>query len=102
MSGPDHVHDEQGPYAHTSAGVPYDTTSDAHAVQRQIYQRMGGRARLAIAFRLSDAIRRVAMAGIQARHPEYSDEQVFRAWARLNLGDTLTRSVWPDRDLIDP
>lgn len=63
---------------------------------------MGGAARLTIAFELTDAVRRLAMAGIRNRHPEYTDEQVFFAWARLKLGDELTRAVWPHRSLIDP
>jgi hypothetical protein len=63
---------------------------------------MGGRGRVAVAFRLSAMVRRVACAGIRARHPEYVDEQIRLAHARLTLGDTLVRAVWPDRPLVDP
>lgn len=101
-AAPDYLDDEEGRRGTSSAGVPLDTAREAHAVQRDIYERMGGAARLAIAFRLTDSVRRLAMAGIQARHPEYTSEQLFHAWARLKLGDALARSVWPDRDLIDP
>jgi hypothetical protein len=82
--------------------VPFDTALDAHRLQAEIYRRMGPAARLAAAFRLTDAVKRIAIAGIQGRHPEYTEEQVFRAWARLRLGDHLVRSVWPDDPLIDP
>jgi hypothetical protein len=82
--------------------IPGDTTADAHEVQRALYARMGGPARAAIAFRLTETIRQVALAGIRRRHPQYSDDEVFRAWARLTLGDDLTRAVWPDRELVDP
>lgn len=82
--------------------VPDDTTAEAHATQLRVYQSMGGAARVAIAFQLSDAVRRVTMAGIRSRHPEYSDDEVTRAWARLTLGDDLVRAVWPDRRLVDP
>jgi hypothetical protein len=42
------------------------------------------------------------MAGIRARHPRYTPEEVRRALARLLLGDELTRRVWPHADLLDP
>ena len=44
----------------------------------------------------------VAMAGIHRRHPDYSERQVFLAWARLNLGDALVRAAWPACELVDP
>jgi hypothetical protein len=31
-----------------------------------------------------------------------ADAQVDHAYARLILGDTLVRPVWPDRELVDP
>jgi len=82
--------------------VPFDTTVDTHAMQRDIYQRLGGSGRVSITFRLNEAVRRLTMSGIHARHPHYSDAQVQAAYARLVLGDTVTRAVWPDRDLVDP
>jgi hypothetical protein len=71
-------------------------------MQRQIYLRLGAAERLAIAFRLSDAVRRLAMSGIRQRHPDYTDGQVQQAFARLRLGDDLVRAIWPDRALVDP
>jgi len=47
-------------------------------------------------------VKRLACAGIRHRHPHYTDDQVFHAWARLKLGDALTRAAWPDRELVDP
>jgi len=82
--------------------IPHDTTPDAHRHQRDIYARMGGTARVAIAFELSEVVARVARAGIRHRHPEYTDEQVFHAWARLKLGDELVLAAWPHRELVDP
>jgi hypothetical protein len=79
-----------------------DTTLDAERVQRAVYHRLGGRERLAIAFRLNETVRRMAMSGIRSRHPEYSDRQVQRAFARLRLGDALVRQVWPNQPLVDP
>ena len=82
--------------------LPLDTTAEAHRLQGEIYRRMGGAARLSIAFQLTDTVRRLALAGVRARHPDYTDEQVFRAWARLNLGDDTVRAMWPNRSLVDP
>jgi len=83
-------------------GMPFDTDPAAHRVQGQIYARLGGSERVAIAFRLSDSVRRLATAGIRQRHPDYTDAQVERAFARLRLGDDLMRAIWPDRALVDP
>jgi hypothetical protein len=77
--------------------VPFDTSRQAHALQREIYLRLGGAGRIAVMFQLNDTVRRLAMAGIRARHPGYDEEQV-----RLVLGDALVRAVWPRRELVGP
>jgi hypothetical protein len=81
---------------------PLDTAADAHDVQREIYRGMSGATRLAIAFELTEAVRRLTVAGIRRRHPEYSEDEVQSAWARLRLGDELCSEVWPDRPLVRP
>jgi len=73
-----------------------------HRVQTQMYLRMGAAERMAIAFRLTDAVRRFAIAGIRHRHPDYTEANVQQAFARLRLGDALARAMWPDRPLVDP
>jgi hypothetical protein len=82
--------------------IPDDTTADAHRVQGEVYAKMGGTARVAVAFELSETVKQLALAGIRHRHPEYTDERVFQAWARLKLGDALVRATWPTRELVDP
>jgi hypothetical protein len=82
--------------------VPLDTSQRAFDVQGDIYRRMGGAGRTAVMFRLNDAVRRLAVAGIRARHPGYDEDQVRRAYGRLVLGDALARAVWPGRELLDP
>jgi hypothetical protein len=72
-------------------GRPLDTSPEAHRVQGELY-----------AFDLSEAARRMALAGIRRRHPDYTDEQVWCAWARLTLGDDRCREAWPNRPLVDP
>ena len=75
---------------------------DAHDRQSELYRRMGGRGRVDIVYRLNQTMRRMALAGIKARHPEYTQAQVESAHARIVLGDALVRTVWPDRELVDP
>lgn len=88
--------------AGTFSSASADTDDAAHEVQLAAYRRLGAAGRLAAAFRLTDLTRRTAMAGIQARHPDYSSAELRRALARLVLGDDLTRQVWPDAKLLDP
>lgn len=83
-------------------GLPLDTTQETHLRQRDIYLKMGGAARAAIAFQLSETIRNLAMAGIRRRHPGYTNEEVRLAWAKLTLGDDLCRAAWPGRPLVEP
>jgi hypothetical protein len=82
--------------------APLDTTDDAHALQGDLYRRMSGEQRLATSFRLSADVRRAAMAGIQARHPDYSARELQQAYARLVLGDTLADAIWRDHPRRDP
>jgi hypothetical protein len=81
---------------------PADTSVDAYEVQIEIYRAMGGPGRLAAMFRLNDLARNMALAGIRSRHPEYDDERLRLAYARLVLGDDLVRRAWPRRELVDP
>ena len=81
---------------------PADTTPEAWAAQPALLRLMDGSRRAALAFRLTNPAREASRAGIRARHPEYVEEEVRRAFFRLLHGDSITRSVWPDRELVDP
>lgn len=81
---------------------PLDTSIRAHDVQREIYRRLGGGERVAIAFRLTALVRETALAGIRRRHPDYSDLEARAALHRLILGDELMRKVFPKQELVDP
>ena len=82
--------------------MPLDTTADANEMQLRVYQRLGGAARVAAAFRLTAFVRETAFAGIRHRHPDYTDEQVRYAWQRLSLGDTLFKEAFPERPRLEP
>ena len=82
--------------------VPLDTTPEAYAVQGEIYRRMTCEQRLAISFRLSADVRRISMAGIRARHPDYSTRDVQQAYARLVYGNDVAAALWPNDPRRDP
>lgn len=86
----------------TASLTPSDTTPEAWAAQLAILRSLSGGQRLAIAFRLTRLAREASRAGIRARHPDYGEDEVRRAFFRILHGDELTRSVWPDRVLLDP
>jgi hypothetical protein len=83
-------------------GGAADTTPEADSIQIETYRRIGGTARLETAFRLTRMARVAAVAGIRSRHPDYDDDQVKLALARLLYGDDLVRCAWPNRPLVDP
>ena len=87
-----------------SYGMPIaaDTSPEADAVQVEAYRQMGGAERVQVMFRLTEMVRRTAMAGIRRRHPEYDDADVLLALARLLYGEDLVRRAWPGRHLPDP
>jgi hypothetical protein len=79
-----------------------DTTPDAAAVQAALYRRMTPAQRGAQAARMSASARAITLAGIRARHPEYSEKLARLALFRMLLGDELFRRAWPREPLIEP
>jgi hypothetical protein len=79
-----------------------DTDEKAEQAQLEIYRGMSGSERLSLAMQMSDATRATTMAGIRARHPDYTDDQVRYALFRLLHGDELFRRAWPDAPLLAP
>jgi len=84
------------------AFVSLDTDQASHDLQVDVYRRLGGTDRAAIMFRLSGFARRVSLAGIRHRHPEYDDDLAHLALARLRFGDDLVGQAWPSRPLVEP
>lgn len=58
--------------------------------------------RLAIGVELSEEALSVLRAGIETRHPDYSDDEVTFALRRLQVGDELFRDAWPNAPLLTP
>jgi hypothetical protein len=75
--------------------IPADTSLEAARVQLEVYRRMPGARRLELAIAMCNTLRRVAADGVRFRHPEYDDDKVILAVARLTLGDALFRRAYP-------
>ena len=88
----------------TDAGIhrSLDTATTAHEVQLEALRRLGTAGRLRLALQMSDDARAVTSAGIAARHPGYSSQQILWALHRLVLGDALFQAAWPDAPLLEP
>lgn len=79
-----------------------DTTPEAYEVQVEVWRRMGGEGRVALAIRMSESARALARDGVRARHPEYDEEQVRFAWLRMTLGDALFAAAYPRAPMLVP
>jgi hypothetical protein len=66
--------------------APLDTSADAAALHAESLRALGPAGRLKIALELSDLTHAFAVAGIQQRHPEYSDEDARRELATVLYG----------------
>lgn len=63
-----------------------DTTAEADALQREIWQRLGGASRLRLALDMSVAARALALARLRHLHPNCSDLDLKKALLRLAFG----------------
>jgi hypothetical protein len=79
-----------------------DTRPEAARIQHEIWRRMGGARRVELALQMSEEAREVAIAGVRARHPEYSADQALHALLRVQLGDALYEQAWPGRGRLAP
>lgn len=79
-----------------------DTDATSHAVQLAVYRKLGSVGRARLAAKMAAEAREIARAGIRARHPDYSSEDLDLALSRLLYGDDLFRRAWPGRPLLAP
>lgn len=68
-----------------------DTRPQAAAIQADLYRRADPSQRAQIAVELSEAARLTSIDGIRRRHPEYSEDEVARAFLRMVYGDIGAR-----------
>jgi hypothetical protein len=82
--------------------LPRDTTVESSEAQLDAYRRLGPARRARLAATLSADTRQLARAGIRARHPDYTDQEVELALRRLIYGDDLFCRAWPCSPLLAP
>jgi hypothetical protein len=82
--------------------VPGDTSPEVEARRRARLRAMTVEERVGEGLRLCRSARNVMRDGIRHRHPEYDDEEVELAFARLLWGDALFRAARPGYPLLDP
>ena len=61
---------------------PNDTSRAACEKQFEIHGRMGGAGRLELALGMSDMMREISLAGIRNAHPDWSQPEIMRAYAK--------------------
>lgn len=66
---------------------------EVKAVQRQVFAGMTGAQRVAAAVEMSETAKRIALDGIRARNPEFTEAEVKRAWFVMLHGEELTEKA---------
>ena len=69
---------------------PHDTTPAAWLAYESALVEMDGPARLYAAIELSEAVREIRTAGLRARHPELSDQELVDRLVLEEYGVTLS------------
>lgn len=73
--------------------ITRDTSAAARQAQVDALRRMDGPTRLRMAMEMSEEGRRVTVAGIRHRHPDWNEAAVHEELLRLLLGRELSSSV---------
>ncbi len=79
-----------------------DTSPEAAEILRERQRRMTPSQRVEEGAKLCKLARQFMRAGIRKRHPDYTEDSVEMALARLLWGDDLFRKAKPDWPLLDP
>ncbi len=76
---------------------PLDTDPDAHRVHIDLMRRAEGWRKLQLADQLHRTLRTLALAGLRARYPNASSEELQRRLADVLLGPALAEEVYGPR-----
>jgi hypothetical protein len=79
-----------------------DTRDEAARILLERARSLSPSQRFEEGVKLCKTARAFMRAGIRARHPEYTPDDVEEALARLLWGDVLYRAAKPGRPLLDP
>ncbi|OHB64911.1 MAG: hypothetical protein A2Y77_03930 [Planctomycetes bacterium RBG_13_62_9] len=71
-----------------------DTSPEARRVQCELYRRMSPARKFQLLFDMYEMGRQLAMTGLRMRHPQASEQEIWRLWARQHLGEELFEEVY--------
>ncbi|OHB63407.1 MAG: hypothetical protein A2Y76_13960 [Planctomycetes bacterium RBG_13_60_9] len=71
-----------------------DTTPEAQRVQYDIYRRMSPARKFRLICDAYEMGKQLARAGLRMRHPDATEEELWRLWARQHLGPELFEQVY--------
>ena len=71
-----------------------DTTPEAQRVQYEIYRQMSPARKFQLISHTYEMGRQLAMAGLRMRHPDATEEELWRLWAQQHLGRELFEKVY--------
>ncbi len=74
-----------------------DTTPEARRVQYDLYRRMSSARKFQLIFDTYEMGKQLAMAGLRMRHPDATEEELWRLWAQEHLGRDLFDEVYGTR-----
>jgi DUF1365 family protein len=66
--------------------MPSDTSPKAATIQQDVFRQMTPAARLRLALEMSESMRNVALAGLRARRPELTADELSRELMRVMYG----------------
>ncbi len=75
---------------------PLDTRPSAHAIQVEVYRRLGPEERVAMAVEMSEEARLVTLQGIEQRFPDWNTARCRRELFRRIHGAGLVERAWGD------
>ena len=74
-----------------------DTSEEAGAIHREALRRLGGAARVELAFAMSREAREISLAGLRRHEPGLSEEHARRKLLRRVLGEELWTAAYGRR-----
>jgi hypothetical protein len=78
-----------------------DTAPVVERAQIDRWRQMSPAEKAAIVAGMSDAVHRIALAGVRARYPNATCREQFLRLALVTLGPTLARKAYPDISTLD-
>jgi len=78
----------------SQAGREKGTGSEVVRAQHAMYRDMSPGAKLELVFQTYRTGKELAVAGIRMRHPQASEEEIRRIWAREHLGPDLFEAAY--------